>query len=484
MKHFLKQIGKDSLVYGLGGAAAKIVPFFLLPIYTRVFDRGEYGILTMLNVIGGFFGALITAQMNSAQTYYFFEQKTTGKDMQAQIISAVLQWRLLIGIIILILSILISPILNQYFFDNHLNLLYFVFVFAGALFLQLMMQSINVFRLLYRPWGYIGINLGNTTITAGLALTFIFVFHQGVLGFFAGYFLSNLIFAGLGWYLVREYLNFSKIHYDLWKRLLKFSLPLMPFSLGMYILNSTDQWFIIHYHGEEMLGLYGAGAKFAVLMMMIVVTFRLAWWPVAMDALHNFESMDLFRTMARLYLGIGIILIVGLTAFAPLIVKLFTGPDFHSAYSIVAILAWYPLFYGFYLIIGGGIWKSEKTYWITIGMGVAAILNIILNIWLVPKFGGEGAAFATSFSYFMWNLITLFVSEKLWSVNYPLGTFAIQIGVGILACGGIYWFYEPYRLEYIIPIIMITYLILLLVSIDKNHYTFLYKTLQSKLKNK
>ena len=49
-----KQLGKDSIIYGLGGILAKSVSFFMLPIYTRIFSPSDYGTIEMLTVIKQF----------------------------------------------------------------------------------------------------------------------------------------------------------------------------------------------------------------------------------------------------------------------------------------------------------------------------------------------------------------------------------------------------------------------------------------------
>ena len=71
----LKQLGKDTLIYGIGGILAKSVSFFLLPIYTRIFTPADYGTIEMLTVISSFLSAIMVMGMDSAQSMYFFKFK-------------------------------------------------------------------------------------------------------------------------------------------------------------------------------------------------------------------------------------------------------------------------------------------------------------------------------------------------------------------------------------------------------------------------
>ena len=117
----LKQLGKDTLIYGIGGILAKSVSFFLLPIYTRIFTPADYGTIEMLTVISSFLSAIMVMGMDSAQSMYFFKFKKNGKLAQAKIVSAILQWRLLWGISIVLLATLIAPILNAWLFQGKLS---------------------------------------------------------------------------------------------------------------------------------------------------------------------------------------------------------------------------------------------------------------------------------------------------------------------------------------------------------------------------
>lgn len=427
----LKQLGKDSLIYGIGGIFAKGVSFFLLPVYTRIFTPADYGTIEMLTVISSFLAAILVMGMDSAQSMYFFKHKEEGKAAQARIVSSILQWRLVWGSVIVLAATLSAPLLNATLFNGKLSWEYFAIAFTGTLFAQIMSQSAEVMRLLYRPWGYIGITLSQSLLTAVLVLTTVLIFDQGIFGFFVGTAMASMAVALLGWFRIREYLTFDRLHVDWWPQLVHFGAPLVPAGLAMYFMNTADRWFVQYYHGEEALGLFAVGAKFAMLMTLAVETFRKAWWPIAMDALHSHDGPETFRLIARLYMGLGTAAIVILTFLSPWLVKWLTAPAYHDAWPIVGILAWQALFYGFFLIASAGIWKAEKTYLNLYLMSGAAIFGLLLNWVLVPNYGGIGAALSTSLTYFLWTAASLYISERCWHVGFILRLHLSQIGIGI-----------------------------------------------------
>ncbi len=475
----LKQLGKDSLVYGVGGIISRGLGFLLIPIYTRVFIPAEYGTIEMLNVLSSLLGALLVMGMDAAQTFYFFEQKANGPEAQARIISGILQWRLIWGSAILLAAMLLWSPLNYLFFKQRLTWSYFILSFSGAFFFQIMSQCVEVFRLLERPWSFLGLELGQTVITAAVILVLILGFDLGILGFLWGVLVGAWVAALLGWWQLRDYVSWSGACRSWWPRLLRFSVPLVPNVLFIYLLNTCDRWFVSHYKGQGALGLYAIGAKFALLIYFAVNMFRMAWWPIAMDAMHSEDGPELLRTIARLFLGAGAIAVVLITVMSPYILRWFTTPIYEPAYPIIGILSWYAVFYGFYLIGAAGILKSEKTFLSPLLIGVAAISDIILNLLLVPRYGEMGAAIATSSAFGIWIILAVIISEKLWPVRHRFTILVSQVIIGIIGTYLILHCYYYQITPWVIWFItVVTVSILLMLTVSRKQLQLIKKGLR------
>jgi O-antigen/teichoic acid export membrane protein len=475
----LRQLGKDSLVYGVGGIVSRGAGFLLIPIYTRVFSPEEYGTIEMLNVLSLFLGALLAMGMDTAQGFFFFEQKKHGQEAQAKIISAILQWRLIWGTAIVIAAIIIWSPLNYLFFNQQLTWIYFGLSFTGIFFFQIMTQSVEVFRLLDRPWSYIGLELGQTLLTAALILVLVLGFDLGILGFLWGVLIGAFVSTIMGWWSIRNYVYWSGDCRNWWRRLLKFSAPLVPNMIFIYLLNTCDRWFVSHYNGQAALGLYAIGAKFALLVYFAANMFRLAWWPVAMDAMHSEEGPELFRTIARLYLGAGAIFVVLITVMSPYILNWFTTVVYLPAYPIIGILSWYAVFYGFYLIGAAGILKSEKTFISPFLIGTAVLCDIILNLLLVPRYGGVGAAIATSTSFGIWIILAVIISEKLWPVHHRFFLLSCQVITGIIGSYFILYCYHYQTPNLVVLLVaIVTIAILLTLTVSRRELQIIINVLQ------
>lgn len=417
------------MVYGLGGILAKGIGFFLLPVYTRIFQPADYGAIEMLTVLTAFLSAVLGMGMDSAQSMYFFKEKKHGVAQQAKVVSSILQWRLIWGAGIVVLATFLSPIINAQLFGGKLDWEYFAVAFTGALAMQVMGQSIEVLRLLYRPWPYVTIMVAQNVVAALAVLCLVLAFDQGIFGYFLGAALASLLTALIGWWMVRAYIDFSALHWQWWPILLRFGAPLLLSDMAFYLMNTTDRWFVRHYYGEGELGIYALGAKLAMLMALVIETFRKAWWPIAMDALHSTDGPETFRMIAQLFAGVASSTVVVLTLISPWLVDWFAAPEYRSAWPIVGILAWQSAFYGFYLVASAGIWKSEKTYFSAILMVGSACLNLALNYALVPEFGTVGAALATAITYFLWVATATAISETLWKIGFPLRIMCLHLAI-------------------------------------------------------
>ncbi len=438
----LKQIRKDTFIYGIGGVITAVFHLLVLPIYTRFLSPAEYGIIEAMLIINAFFAIFVNIGMDMVQSYYFFEQKKSGLEQQKKVITSIFQWRLTFGFTAVIAATFIAPILPLWFLGSTSNWPLFFIAFSGVWLSQLVSQCAEIFRLLYKPWPYLAITISHSIGSALIIIGLVVWAQMGVLGYFIGLSISALTVALISWSAARNYIDWSKLHFEWWPHFLRFGVPLIPGAIAMYVLNSSDRLFIAHFHGKEELGFYAVGNKLALGLLLFVEPFRKAWWPIAMDALHKTEGPTLIAFISRAYLAVGAALVVSLTAFSPILAKWFLAPQYFEAYLIIGILAWKTLFFGYFMICSLGIWKEKKTDLIPLLHIAAAVSNVILNFLLIPKYAGMGAALGTSASFLIWIILTLIVNQKYLHIDFSWSTMGFQIFGGFIATGVLLFFFQ------------------------------------------
>ena len=147
----IKKLGKDYIIYALTGIISNGISFLFIPFYTRIFSPSEYGSLEMLTVITNFLNIILVMGMDSAQSIYFFKFEKDGLKKQSYLVSSILQWRIILGLLAIFICTFISPLINNIFFDGQLNLIYFLVAFSSSLFLQIMTQCADLARLTFEP---------------------------------------------------------------------------------------------------------------------------------------------------------------------------------------------------------------------------------------------------------------------------------------------------------------------------------------------
>ncbi len=427
-----KKLLSDSAIYGLGAIFVKAIAFFTLPIYTRIFSPEEFGIIEMFVTISGILSILMTLGLDSTQSYYFMEAKNKSTYDIKKVTTSVLQLRITLGVVVIGLVSLFAPFILDFAFDTKLPVMYLVMIAFATFFANLVSQSLEIFRLIYKPWQYIGLSFLQTVLNIGFILYFAYLQDMGIEGYFLGNMIGMFLAMLVGWIATRDYRYWKNIEVELWKPFLKFGLPLVPAGLMIWVMTASDRWFVMNMLGSYETGLYAVAAKFAMLMALVVETFRKAWWPIAMDMLHKEDGAKFFRVVSLWYIVLGTLGAMILTVISPYLVEYLTTEQYKESWKIIGILCWGSIFYGFYLLSGLGIFYSKKTYFAIYVYGSGAVLNIVLNYFLVPILGLFGAALGTIVSLLFANIISMIISNRFYKVDWHWFYMGLSIVIGMI----------------------------------------------------
>lgn len=427
------------MVYGFGIILARALNFLLLPIITRVLSPAEYGQIEMTLVLLNFAMALISLGSQSAISFLFFKTESKdGRSGASRVISAAIQWYLSWGLMVSLLAVLLWPYLNHQFFSDRVPASFFLVALASSYLGQLNAMGLETFRCLFRPWAYLGVSFLSSLV--GATITYYCIVHLalGSTGYFLGLLCGASSASLVGWGMLAHLLTI-KPQKEMWPKMLEVELPLLPAALVVQALTGADRWYISTYIGQDQLGIYAVGARFALAMQLAVETFRQAWLPIFMQCLHRPDGPQTLRTVSRLYLTFTLSAAIWLATFSKILLHWMVAPQFFLAYPITGVLAWTAVMYGFFSIATAGIWKEGRTSLLPLGMGVAALVNVGLNFLLGPSLGILGCGLASAIAYTVWVAGTLTISETLWRVRFPVGVLAGQMLLGVTTITSIEW---------------------------------------------
>jgi len=434
-----KKLLSDSAIYGLGGILVKSIAFFTLPIYTRIFSPEEFGIIEMFSTLSGILSIIMTMGLDTTQSYYFMEAKNKANRNIKEVTTSILQLRLIVGTLVILFSVIFSFYIISFFFQESVPKHYLWIVAVSTFFATLVSQSLEIFRLLYKPWHYIGLSFTQTIGGVVFILIFAYYYGGGIEGYLIGMTCGGLFAMILGWIGTRDYRYWNKLESHLFKEFIKFGLPLIPAGLMIWIMQASDRWFVMNMLGSYETGLYAVGAKFALIIMIVVQTFRKAWWPIAMDMLYKENGQKFFKVVSLWYIGLGSLGTILLTAISPYLVELLTGQHYYNSWKIVGVLCWGSIAYGFYMFSLLGIFKVKKTYINIYIHGIGAIVNIVLNYILIQFYGILGAAIATSISILFANVAGMIISNKFYKIDWQWIWYMTFMSISWLF---IFWYIE------------------------------------------
>jgi len=434
---FVKRIGFDSLVYGLGSALGKVIPFLLLPFYTKYLEPSDYGVIEMLSIVSAFLTSLINLGLDSAQSFFFFKFKSDRYRSQKEYVSAILFFRFVWGGIFLLLFFFLAPFFNSLLFNSKFNLVSFYISFSTLFFYLIMSQGQEIFRLRFQSFNYIIVSLVYSLFSSIISLVGVLQFPDiKIIAFLSGPAIASFFMACFVWFSNREYIILKLPKFDKIREVYRFGLPLFPADIFFYLMTSADKWLINFFLGSAALGIYAVASKFAMIMTLAVEVFRKAWWPISLELMHKdvkFGHEVLLNYVTKIYFGLCISFLIYLAFFSEFLINTMTAPQYHNAYILVGFLGLQSIFNGSDLIFSFGIWKAGKTSINLVCIAVAAVLNFLFCYFLIPLYGIVGASASTALAYFSWNLLSIFISVKYYQIQFNYIFFIGQILFGVLA---------------------------------------------------
>ena len=443
-----KKLASQTAIYGLSSIVGRLLNVLLVPIYTRVFAAGEYGVVTQVYAYVAFFNILYTYGITTAYFKFFHSENSNEKIYSTGLISIVASSVLFSAIIFVFASSVASVILPGVSRGE-----FYIKMFAGILaFDAIATLPFARLRLLNKAKRFAFLRIVNIIVYISLNLIFLVLcpllartasfewinkFYDPSFG--VGYvFVANLIASGLSVVLfLPQILNLSlKFDSDLWKKMLWYAFPLMIVGFSGMINETFDRILIpilIHDKSDAMaqLGIYGACYKLSIIMTLFIQTFNYAAEPFFFNHSSKENPQKVYAQVMKYFVIVCAFIFLGVMLYID-IIKKFIGPNYRSGLGVVPILLMANLCLGVYYNLA--IWykltsKTRLGAWVAV---FGAVVTLIFNFWLIPIMGFMGAAWATLICYASMMLVSYFAGQKHYPVPYNIASFFYYI---ILALG-------------------------------------------------
>jgi len=293
---------------------------------------------------------------------------------------------------------------------------------------QLLRLPFAVLRADERDTRYATWSVVRTALSAGLAIVLVVGVQLGVWGVLLSQLLAEAICCLIlvppiarslraGWQgtQVREQLMFG--------------LALVPGAMAGFTLDLSDRFFLRHYSNLEQVGLYSLGYRLGEIIFFITAAVQLAWPQFIFANRKSPQAKELYSYATTYYLAGMLFLVLGLSAVAPELVQLMAAPRYHAAAPVVPIVALAGLCEGLRYVVTIGIAFQRRPIIRSAAMGAAALVNVVLNVLLIPPYGMMGAAWATLAGFVTLIAVEFTVSRRFYPIPYQYARLAKLAGV-------------------------------------------------------
>ncbi len=403
-----KRLLSNTAIVGVGTLGSKLFVYLLVRLYTSILTNEEYSVASNIADMATLLIPVISLGIGEAVFRFAMDKAYRQSEIFTLGFLAVgLGSLLLPGLALLFWSI---P-----YFRGYVALLV-AYVLASALHTNCS-QFIRA-RAQFKLYAIQG--LLNTLLTIGCNLLFLIPLKMGVTGYVLSVAVADLlssVFIFLAGKLWRE-LTFSGLRKSTLRAMLVYSLPLIPTTISWWVTNVSDRYMITFMKGDGVNGLYAAAYKIPTLLMVLIGIFNSAWKYSAVSERDRGEGALFFTNVYRGFLSLLFCVSGGVIAFSKLLSHLMFGPDFRSAWVYIPVLTLAMAFSALASFTGTIFIVEKKSRYSFYTALAGALLNLVLNFFLIPLFSAEenaamGAALATLVAYFVMYLFRLFYSTRL-----------------------------------------------------------------------
>ncbi len=453
----LKELSKETAIYGVSTIVGRFLSFLLVPFYTHVFTTVEFGIYSYIYVIIAFLNIAYIYGMDAAfLKYSSLAEGEEKKDIFSTPFIFVTLTSLVYSAILYFLKEPFGSAIDlgrDYFYL--INYMVFILVFD-----TLTLVPFANLRLEKKATKFASIKIINIVTNLVLNIILILVFDLGI----EAIFLSNLLASVLTFLiLLPEIIKNLKFRISkIWlNKMLRFGLPYLPASISAMMLQVIDVPILRELTDYDTVGLYRANYKLGIFMMLFVSMFQYAWQPFFLTNAKETNAKEIFSKVLTLFILVSSFIWVFLSLFIEDIVKInFFGrtiieQGYWEGLFIVPIILLAYLFYGIHVNFTAGIYIEEKTKYLPFVTGLGAAVNIVVNYVLIPVYGIMGAALATLISYFVLTIGLFFVSQKFYKINYEYSVI-FRIFFACIILGSIYYYlYTNDQVNFFIKLIFL-----------------------------
>lgn len=447
-----KLIG-NTFIYGFATVLPRMMSFLLVPLYTDLLNVGVYGKVSIIFSWLVLFNIVLSYGMETA-VFRFYHKEEGQKN---RVLSTALGALLTSSLGFLILGLFTRDLLAS---ALSLKAEYIV----PALFILVLDALVVIpfarLRILQKAGLYTFIKLLNVGLNLLLNLAFLWYFPKMGIEQLAGIKLifsdpvvailtANLLASGLTLLLLLHYYRLlaTRIDKNLLVDMLRYAYPVLIAGLAFAVNETFDRilldWLLPENISAQAVGAYSACYKLAMFVTLFSTAFRLGIEPFFFSKAKDANAPETYATVTHYFVALGSWVIVGVIAFSEILKNLLIRDSaYWEAMKVVPILLFANLFLGIYHNLSVAYKVTDKTFVGALISVVGAVITLLLNFWLIPKFSYTGSAWATLAAYGCMMLLSLYWGKKYLPIPYHYWKTGSHLVLAVLVSGLSFYMWE------------------------------------------
>ena len=398
---------KASAAYAICSIVQRCLSFFTMPLFTRMMTKEQYGISTVYSSWSGIFSILLTLNLaygSFSPAMVRFEKDRNGYASSIQGITLVL------GLLFLVIYL---PL--QTFWNSILKLptILVLFLVAETILVNAINTWSGIKRFEYQYIPVVAVTLGMTVLSVVLSVFFVLRSPEDTRGSVRIMVQSGVTIAiGVVIFILTLVRGKHIINKEYWTYALKFNIPLLAYYLSQTVFNQSDRIMIDHYSGKDKAAVYGVAYNLAMILTFVLNAINNSYVPWFYQKIKDGKEKE----NAKVSLGIAAlmaVLILAVVIMAPEVITIMAGEAYREAVWIIppVAISLLLLFYS-QLFINVQFYYEKKGKLVYASIG-AAVVNIVLNVLLIPTMSYIAAGYTTMISYVIFAMMNYFTMRSV-----------------------------------------------------------------------
>lgn len=421
MKNRYKELTINTIIFACATLCSKAIMFFLLPLYTNVLSKDQYGTVELIISGIDLLTPILTLSITDAILRFGLDKEIPHNKVLKD------SFIFLFGIAVIV--VILAPLIKFYKpLDGY------EWIFAATL-IVFMFRSMFTFYLkaIDKNLMFAIDTIVYTALLATLNIVFLLVLKMGTAGYMYSLIIANVVSILFCLIISGAYKDIFIVKLDikLLGKMIKYSSPLILNAISWWVTHSSDKFMLEAFGGQDgtsNVGLYSAAAKIPALLSAVYLLFSQAW---TLSSVKEFDTKTDKNFYSNVFKSFWCIMLVASSVILLIIkpfMRIYVGASFIESWQYVPPLLIAALFGSLSSFFGAVYVATRKNIRCTISTLICAIINIGLNFILIPRYSIMGAAVATAVSYVVIGIYRMLDCSRLidFKINY------LKYGIGTL----------------------------------------------------